>query len=278
MPDSVSNIVEEQIKNSIVLLQNIFGEKLLGVYLYGSYMVGGLQRYSDIDFFVVLSRASTFDEKSKLALGLLEISGIYMQGDKPPIEMTLVEKSAINPWQYPPTFDFQYGEWLRESFEKGIVSPWSTKEMSDLAIIITQILLKSKTLLGIDPKQLLVNVPYEDFIKAMLDDLSRLTNELESDTRNVLLTLARIWSTLETGEIRSKPDAANWVIMNLSPIYHPVMNRAKAICIGQEKEYWDDIEELLSPCSNFIVAKVNELSSCIAINEHNKCIKLAENI
>ena len=147
----------------------------------------------------MLSRASTFDEKSKLALGLLEISGIYMQGDKPPIEMTLVDKSAINPWQYPPTFDFQYGEWLRESFEKGIVSPWSTKEMSDLAIIITQVLLKSKTLLGIDPKQLLVNVPYEDFIKAMLDDLSRLTNELESDTRNVLLTLARIWSTLETG-------------------------------------------------------------------------------
>lgn len=35
--------------------------------------------------------------------------------------MTLVEKTAINPWHYPPHFDFQYGEWLRESFKKGII-------------------------------------------------------------------------------------------------------------------------------------------------------------
>ena len=147
----VNNIVEKQIKDSTELLQNIFDEELLGVYLYGSYVTGKLQIYSDIDLFVVLSRASTFEEKCKLALGLLEISGLYMQGNKPPIEMTLVEKSAINPWQYPPTFDFQYGEWLRESFEGGNISPWSTKEMNDLAIIITQVLLMSNTLIGLDP-------------------------------------------------------------------------------------------------------------------------------
>ncbi len=36
--------------------------------------------------------------------------------------MTLAQKEAINPWHYPPHFDFQYGEWLRTDFENGIVA------------------------------------------------------------------------------------------------------------------------------------------------------------
>jgi len=72
---------------------------------------------------------------------------VSLDAYKFPIEMTLVEKAAINPWKYPPHFDFQYGEWLRESFEKGIIEPWQTYEMPDLAVIIMQVLLKSQTLL-----------------------------------------------------------------------------------------------------------------------------------
>jgi hypothetical protein len=34
-----------------------------------------------------------------------------------------VEKAMINPWQYPPHFDFQYGDWLCDSFEKDIIAP-----------------------------------------------------------------------------------------------------------------------------------------------------------
>lgn len=100
--------------------------------------------------------------------------------------MTLVERVAINPWIYPPLFDFQYGEWLRSSFEMGNFEPWSDRAMPDLALIITQVLLKSHTLMGESPKQLLDPVPYSDFINAMLHDLDRLSAELEQDTRNVL--------------------------------------------------------------------------------------------
>jgi len=45
-----------------------------------------------------------------------------MKSSKLPLEMTLVEKTGINPWQYPPRFDFQYGDWLRKSFEEGIIN------------------------------------------------------------------------------------------------------------------------------------------------------------
>ncbi|OJX13010.1 MAG: adenylyltransferase [Caedibacter sp. 37-49] len=266
----------QQLKSSLELLKVILGPDLLGVYLYGSSLVGGLQKYSDIDLFVITHRATTYEEKTRLVANLLKISGIYMKSSKLPIEMTLVEKTAINPWQYPPHFDFQYGEWLRTSFEKDIIEPWLTYEMPDLALIVTQVLLKSQTLWGVECKLLLAPVPYHDFMKAMLHDLNRLAADLEYDTRNVLLTYARIWSTLETNAIRSKPAAADWVINRLPAIYQPVMTRAKAICIGMENEHWEDIKALIKSCSGFMVDKINAQIPLMTFDDPNKIIKLVE--
>ncbi len=271
-----SHEIQQQLKDSLELLKMILGPDLLGVYLYGSALVGGLQKYSDIDLFVVSNRVTTTEEKTKLAANLLQISGIYMKGSKPPIEMTIVEKAAINPWQYPPHCDFQYGDWLRESLEKGVIEPWPTHEMPDLALLITQVLLKSQTLWGLEPQQLLAHVPYHDFMKAMLHDLNRLATDLEHDTRNVLLTYARIWSTLATNAIRSKPRAADWVMNHLPKAYQPVMQRAKSICIGVENEYWDDIKVLIKSCADFMLEKIKVQTSLINFDNPNKLIKLAE--
>lgn len=275
MTSTYSHGMQQQLKDSLELLKMILGPDLLGVYLYGSSVVGGLQKYSDIDLFVVTNRVTTSEEKTKLIANLLQISGIYMKSSKMPIEMTIVEKAMINPWQYPPHFDFQYGDWLRESFEKGIIEPWQTHEMPDLALIVTQVLLRSQTLWGLKPEQLLAPVPYHDFMKAMLHDLSRLAADLKYDTRNVLLTYARIWSTLETNAIRSKPAAADWVMNHLPKAYQPVMKRAKSICIGAENEYWDDIEVLIVPCTDFMVDKINAQIALINFDDPNKSISLS---
>ncbi len=271
-----SDEMQQQLNDSLELFKMIFGQDLLGVYLYGSSLVGGLQKYSDIDLFVLTNRATTLEEKTKLIAGLLQISGIYMKSSKRPLEVTIVEKAAVNPWQYPPHFDFQYGDWLRTSFEMDIIEPWSTYEMPDLALIITQVLLKSQTLWGLDPEVLLAQVPYHDFMKAMLQDLTRLVADLEDDTRNVLLTLARIWSTLKTDAIRSKPAAADWVMNHLPKAYQPVMQRAKSICIGVENEYWVDINVLIKPCADFMVDKINAQISLINFDDPCKLIKLAQ--
>jgi hypothetical protein len=158
--------------------------------------------------------------------------------------------------------------------ETGDYEPWSSYEMPDLAVIITQVLLKSHTLLGIAPKQLLAPVPYGDFIKAMRHDLGRLFTDLEQDTRNVLLTLARIWSTLETNEIRSKPDAADWVTHRLPRTLQPVINRAKSISVGLEEDYWDDIFVIVKSCAEFMLSKINEQKSPVT-KESCRRIKLA---
>ena len=267
---------KKQINKCLNLAKEIFGQNLLGVYLYGSSILGGLQKYSDIDLFVVANRATTCKEKAKLATALLKISGIYMKSKKLPIEITIVEKSEINPWHYPPKFDFQYGEWLRKKFEHGNIEPWPTKEMPDLALLITQILLASNTLVGINPDQLLCKVPYKDFMKAIIDALPNLISDLDSDVRNVLLTLARTWSTVETDAIRSKPAAADWVINRLPEKYHPVMERTKSICKGEKKEHWDDVKELIKPCADFMLSKANnKLTEIMLSDNFNRSIKIA---
>ncbi len=261
---------KKQIHECLNLVSEIFGPDLLGIYLYGSAIVGGLQKYSDIDLFVVSDRATTREEKAKLAASLLKVSGIYMKSKELPIELTIVEKSAINPWRYPPRFDFQYGEWLRQQFEHENIEPWPTKDMPDLALLVTQILLASATLAGDNPDQLLCKVPYRDFMTAIRDALPNLTSELDSDTRNVLLTLARIWSTVATNTIRSKPAAADWAISRLPEKYRSVIERAKAICKGKEKEHWDDIQELIKPCADFILNeahnKITEIMLSVNLN------------
>ncbi len=268
-----NNSDAQQISECLDLVTKILSDNLLGVYLYGSALVGGLQKYSDIDLFVVTNHATTLSEKNELTKHLLHISGLYMKSAKRPIEMTVVEKGAVNPWHYPPRFDFQYGEWLRASFEIGDIES-QDHEMPDLALIITQVLLKSQTLFGEPPQKVLAPVPYSDFIKAMLQDVDRLIADIKDDTRNVLLTLARIWSTLDTNTIRSKPDAADWAIERLPEIHQVVMKRAKSICIGDENEYWEDIKASLEPCADWILQKINTIK--LFINPNKIAYKVSE--
>ncbi len=272
---NLNSIVKKQICGCLNLLRDIFGDDLLALYLYGSYIMGGLQKYSDIDLFAVINRASTSQEKGKLTIALLDLSWFYMKSDKAPIEMTIVEKSQVNPWSYPPTFDFQYGEWLRDPFQQGKYEPWESKEMPDLAILITQILLASKTLAGPEPHHLLCKVPYEDFISALKDALPLLISDIESDTRNMVLTLARIWCTVTTDILCSKTSAADWAMQRLPKNNHSVMKRAKAICEGNEEDYWEDIKELITPCTEFMVDRINATINEIMLSgvEHRE-IKL----
>lgn len=251
-------IKNKQIQDTLQLIQEVLGEDLLGMYLYGSAVIGGLQRYSDIDLFVVTNRETSRKEKETLVTSLLGISGIYMKEERRPIELTIVNHSEINPWRYPAKFDFQYGEWLRDAFENGNIEPWAAKEMPDLAILITQVLLGSQTLAGAKPEQLLSKIPNQDIIRAQMDSLPDLISEVDTDTRNVLLTLARIWSTVETDTIRSKPDAADWAIERLDKKYRPVIRRAKDICIGNQEEHWEDLQEWIRPCVDDITHKINQ--------------------
>jgi streptomycin 3"-adenylyltransferase len=95
-------------------------------------------------------------------------------------------------------------------------------------------------------------------------------SDIDWDTRNVLLTLARIWSTLETDSLRSKADAASYSFEKLPNEYKPVLERAKAILLGETEENWEDINELIEPCAKFMVEQIKKETDLVIASDFSQ--------
>lgn len=224
--------MERQPARVVELLSETFGDALAGAYLFGSATAGGLRPTSDLDVLGVLQRRSTRDERRRLVDALLELS------TKPRyLEVTLVVASEVRPWRYPPRMELQYGDWWRSELERG-EEPWP-RTNPDLATLLAMVLRTGRTLHGPPAEDLLDPVPVEDVRRAAADGLDKLLEDLESDTRNVLLTLARIWVTAETGEIRPKDEAAAWAVAQ-SP--SEALERARALYLAGGYGTWDDLD------------------------------------
>ena len=85
--------------------------------------------------------------------------------------------------------------------------------------------------------------------------------ELETDTRNVILTLAGIWTTLETGAIRSKDAAADWALERLPAAPRPVLARARATYLGDVEESFSGLEDRIRPHADHVVAQIARASA-----------------
>jgi predicted nucleotidyltransferase len=232
---------------------------LVAACLYGSAVVGGLRPDSDIDVFGVVGRRLDAREKRDLVAGLLPISG---RATRPPawrpVELTLVVHGEVRPWHYPSRFDFQYGEWLREAFVGGDPAPWPD-ENPDVAVLVSMVRAGAIPLYGSAPRHLLDPVPRRDLVRAMTDEIPALLDDLESDTRNVLLTLARMWTTVATGEMRSKDGAADWALAQLPLAHQPVLELAREAYLGAVDDRHYDVRQVRSH-ADLVVGEIRRLA------------------
>jgi predicted nucleotidyltransferase len=248
----------KQLGRVVALVRDVLGPDVVGAYLFGSAVLGGLRPRSDLDVLVVSRRPTSREEKQRLVDRLLAISGRRVGEERRwrRVELTLVVESEVKPWRCPPSFDFQYGDWLRREFERGKVEPWPTTQNPDLAALITMVLRADTPLLGPAPAAVFDPVPHEDLVRANVGDIDSLLGDLESDTANVVLTLARIWTTVATGEIRSKDSAADWAFERLDQEHRAVLVRARAIYLGDAEDRWDDLRPRLRPHVEHVVAQI----------------------
>jgi streptomycin 3"-adenylyltransferase len=245
-----------QVRRVVELTGEVLGPDVVGAWLAGSAVAGGLRPSSDLDIFVVSRRATTDPERRRLVDGLLAVSGrLAVAGPRRSVELTIAVASDVRPWRYPPVMDFQYGDWWRAELEAGNRWPW-TSPNPDLAVLITSVLAASAPLIGPPAPEVLDPVPPADLARAMRDGIPSLLDELTTDTRNVLLTLARIWFTLQTGRIAPKDEAATWAIGRLPERHRPVLARARAIYLGEAPETFPGLGAEISPCAEAIVAAV----------------------
>jgi streptomycin 3"-adenylyltransferase len=251
--------MDDQVRAVMTLVDDVLGAEVVGAYLHGSAVLGGLRPASDVDVLVVARRSLTEGERRALLAGLLRVSGFT--GGLRPVELTVVVESEVRPWRYPPTGDFLYGEWLREEFETG--GPPGPEPMADLAIVLTMVRAGDHALAGPPPARVLDPVLYEDVVRAATAGVPVLLAELDDDTRNVLLTLARIWCTLATGEIRPKDAAAAWALGRLPPEHRPVLEHARRLYLGSRyaEEVWSaELRAQVRPYADAVVTEIGRLS------------------
>jgi predicted nucleotidyltransferase len=252
---------QEQLDQVLALLKEVLGPNVVGAYLHGSTATGRLRPRSDLDVLAVARRATTHDEKERLVRGLFQVSSpSEAPGPVRPIELTIVVESEVRPWRYPPRFDFLYGEWLRRAFAAGNLEPWDTIS-PDLAALITMVLQTNRAVLGPPPAEVFDPVPASDLCRAVVAGIDGLMEDLADDTRNVILTLARIWLTVATGEVGSKDEAADWALPRLPDEHRAVLVRARAIYLGEEDERWEDLQLRVRPHADYIVGEIERLAA-----------------
>lgn len=249
-----------QAEQVVRLVREVLGEHVVGAYLHGSAACGGLRASSDVDILVVTRRHTTTRQRRLLVKRLLDVSSpVGPTHAARPIELTIVVDTEVRPWRYPPSCEFQYGEWLREQFERGEVPlPASSP---DLALLTTIVRLGNASLFGPPPTELLDPVPQRDLSHAIAAGVPELLTQLESDTRNVLLTLSRIWTSLATGHIRTKDAAADWALDRLPAEHRGVLARAQAGYRGDHDDHWSDLLPQVRSYADHVVAAIEQLSA-----------------
>jgi streptomycin 3"-adenylyltransferase len=225
-------------------------------------VLGGFRPDSDIDVIVVSKRRTTPDEKRRLIDLLLSISG-RRASLRPgrPIEFDIVVESEIRPWRYPPPFDLHYDELLRDRFESGELGPWTGTTNKDLASALTMVLLGGEPLAGPRPAQVFDPVPRGDYIDAILRDVETVDEFLPWDTRNVVLTLARIWSAVATETVHSKESAADWALPRLPEEHRAVLELARAAYRGEAEDSWDDTRIQVRAYADHVVSEIERTSA-----------------
>lgn len=114
----------------------------------------------------------------------MKISGRPADNASRPLELIVFHRADVEASACPARSEFIYGAWLREAFEAGEVpAPVSDPE---LTLLLAQARHEARSVIGLDPTELLTIIPETDIRRAIGDVLPALISSLEGDERNVL--------------------------------------------------------------------------------------------
>jgi len=258
--DFNNKIIPKEADQALKTIEELLDHMLIGVYLYGSALMGGLRTNSDVDILAATNRDLSESTRKNLTDRLMLISGkVGNKNAIRPLEVTVINQNDVVPWRYPPKYEFLYGEWLREQFEKGEI-PKPTYD-PDLTILIAQARINSMNLSGPIATEVFEPVPITDIRRAIKDSLPNLIANINGDERNVILTLSRMWLTASTGEIRSKDMAAEWVIPQLPNEHATLLDKAREAYLGKYVDKWEGMETEVASLVKYMTKSIESCCS-----------------
>jgi streptomycin 3"-adenylyltransferase len=155
------------------------------------------------------------------------------------LEITVARTADLKPWRYPARVELQLGEWMRADLDAGHLP--GPHESADLCVLVSQLIDGARILFGPEPAALVARPPDADVRRAIVESVPLLLDDLETDTANVLLTLARMAFTLETGKFAPKDVAADWAITRWQTDDTAALERARDVYLGEHRDEWADL-------------------------------------
>lgn len=202
--------------------KQIFHDKMVGCYLYGSLVWGGFDiSSSDIDTLCVLTGKVTAEEMKQLKMVHEDISNNHpMWNDR--IEVHYAPWSGIQHFR-------------TTSFTMGNISPGEPLHLISAGIEWIDewycVQEYAVTLFGIDKSKVIPRIEREEFIRAVCEYARSFQERIRTCKQSCysqsygILTLCRALYTLKCGEQISKPEAAEWA-KNYLPEYKDVIEDA----------------------------------------------------
>ncbi len=236
-------------------IQKIVDENNVGYYLHGSLAIGGFNpSRSDIDILVVTKKALSFQEKLSLTELFLKISN-----NPYPIEISFMNRSQLENWDYPPSYDYHFSKYWRKRYEE-CSEKWLLGEKvdADLAAHITIVTYKGICLRGEPIKAVFPTVPTIHYTSAILQDYKDCLNDLEIHPVYSILNMLRVYRYLKESTICSKLEAGLWGANNLPADYQSVVLQATDLYTGKiSKSYFQS--QTLIEFKEFIDKEVNAM-------------------
>ncbi|MDD2060269.1 aminoglycoside adenylyltransferase family protein [Pseudomonas sp. GD03860] len=260
LPPTFSSAVAEQLTKACVVLERHLAHTLQAVHLYGSAVDGGLKPASDLDLLVTVDAPLAEPVRMALMSELLSVSA-------PPgeplraLEVTVVVKTDVQPWRYPPRRELQFGEWLRDDVRAGKIE--LAQFDPDLAILLSKARQHSFCLLGVPATAWFEPVPKADLATAFADTLAQWNTpaDWQGDELTVVLALARIWFSVETGTIAPKDIAAAWVLERLPPVQRAVLGQARDAYLGKATDNLADNLDQVTAFVHYCKARIERSMS-----------------
>ena len=198
--------IDAMLTDLLAQLQRVLGDNLLGVYLYGSLVMGDFDDgLSDVDLLVATARhinQTEFEALHRVHQGI--VAGDKQWDNR--LEIAYVSRDALQSTK-------------TKSSKMGIISPGEPFHIvdSEFGWLMNWYMVREHgvTLLGPPPQDIIEDIHKDDFVKAVKGHLYYLRDYVDGVQHQggqgyVILTMCRGLHTLRHGEQLSKKQAAEW--------------------------------------------------------------------
>lgn len=251
--------MNDQIQAVLAASHACLGHNLIGAYLFGSAVSGGLRKLSDLDVLLVTSEPLDALARQALLAAVLPHSAWPPRGELRPLELIVFSRAGLAGLPQAPSAEFLFGEWLRADFCAG--TPPGPVTRPDFVLVLAQARSCAEPLFGPPAEALLPEIDFAAVARAIGAALPDLLTDLTGDERNVLLTLARMIVTLETGTFVAKDAAALTIAPRLSQDQARLIELAANAYRGETEDDWTGLAVETAALAAALAGRIAALSA-----------------